>query len=140
VERSPSSQLAPSLSLANDAEVEKQGREPEGREPRGEKPKRGASVGTGVTATRRDGFVLCASPWSRDQKELDEVGVEDFVFPVLRTAGESWRNGKKGRCRREAGSAENEGKPLKGEAQGCYGMKQGRKGMSGTTRQEVEKA
>jgi hypothetical protein len=49
------------------------------------------------------------------------------------------RNGKEGTRHREVLKATGKGKPLKGKAQGRYGMKQGRKGMSGAKRQEVEK-
>jgi hypothetical protein len=44
-----------------------------------------------------------------------------------------------GKRHREVSKATGEGKPLEGKAHGRYGMKQGRKGMSGVTRQEVEK-
>lgn len=97
-----------------DAEIESQGREPEGREPRGGKPRRGSSVGNGVTATRRDGLIDGANPWSRSQQEPDGRGVEDHVYETSRTSGERRRNGRKGRDRREAMPALDEGKPLKG--------------------------
>jgi hypothetical protein len=76
-------------------------------------------------------------PW-RQGEQRKKIAARAVIGGRPRTETEG-RDGKEGRRHREVPKATAEGKPLKDKAHGRYGMKQGREGMSGAKRQEVEK-
>ena len=112
---------------------------PGGEHPGEEEVKRGSGSRDRVTPAWCNGLARCENPQGRATASGTWRRAENFGSKREKRPGRRRRDGEGGNGHREVSVATGQGKTLKAKAQGRYGMKQGRKWIGGTRRQEVEK-